>query len=231
MAIPTYQAIGAVASGFGAISPAYPASVAANDIAILVVQSSNQAIATPAGGWAEVTNSPQGTGTAGVANAVRIGVFWRRCTGVEGGTTVSVADTGDHTVARILTYRGCIASGNPWDVTAGGVKAAASTTSTNPSVTTTVVDCLIVVISGHARDSNSTTTYSAWTNANLSALTERADNGISTGTGGGFGIADGGKATIGATGTTTATLAASTTNAYLTIALKPPSGTNFFLMF
>ena len=226
----SFVSVGAVSSGAGAVTPGFPASgVAAGDIAILVVQSSNEAITTPAGGWTQVANSLQGTGTAATAGAVRVGAYWKLCNGTENGTTVTVNDTGNHTVAQILIYRGCETT-SPIDVTAGGVKAAASTTSTNPSVTTTVADTMIVLISGTANDANSTANFSAWTNANLGSLTERIDRSVNTGTGGGFGVADGTFVGPGATGTTTATMT-SARSAYITIALKPPQGTKFFQMF
>lgn len=229
MAAPVFVAVGTNASGLGAIAPPFPISgVAAGDIALLFIQSSNEAIATPAG-WAQVTNSPQSTGTAATAGAVRIAVFWKLCNGTENGTTVSVADTGNHTVGQIAHYRGCD-NASPFDVTAGGTKAAASTTATLPAVTTTVADCLIVLVSGNSNDANSTTMYSAWTNANLVSLTERIDRSVNSGTGGGFGVADGSFVGPGNTGTTTAT-ETSSRDAYLTIALKPPQGTKFFQMF
>lgn len=232
MALPTFQAVGAVSSGVGAVTPGFPASgVLANDVAIMVVQSSNEAITTPTG-FTQVSNSPQFTGTAATAGAVRIGVFYKICTGTENGTTVTVNDTGNHTVAQILIYRG-VNTAAPINATAGGTKAVASTSSSIPGVTTTVNECMIVAISGNSNDANSTAVYSGWTNANLTSLTERIDRSINRGTGGGFGVADGGLAVAGSSGTTTATIASST-EAYLTVALAPIPSTNsgkFFLMF
>jgi hypothetical protein len=136
--------------------------------------------------------------------------------------TPTVADPGNHVVAQILTYRGAITTGNPWDVTSGGVKPAASTAVAATGVTTTVDDTLIVV-AGSQDDDDSKAAFSAWTNTNLTSLTEQVDTASNTGggNGGGFAVSDGLMTTAGATGDTTATVRSSV-NAFLTIALKPP---------
>jgi hypothetical protein len=73
-----------------------------------------------------------------------------------------------------------------------------------------------------ARDDDSAAVeFSALTNAGLTGIAERSDGGTTQGNGGGFAVWDGVKATIGATGNTTATIANSVVNAFLTIALKP----------
>ena len=217
-AAPVFQAAGTAVSGTGAVTPAWPAH-AVGDIALLFVESTGgqaATLSTPAG-FAAVANSPQATG-AGTAGT-RLTVFWARAT----STTMAsptVADPGDHVYAQILTYRGVIATGNPWDVAGGNVKAAASTTVTVTSVTTTEANTRIV--QAVARDNDSTAAaFSAITNANLTGIAERSDAGTASGNGGGFGVWDGVMATAGATGNTTATVTSSI-NAFLTIALRPP---------
>ena len=136
--------------------------------------------------------------------------------------TVAVA-SGDHVYTQILTYRGVIGSGNPWDVTGGGVKASASGSVTVTGVTTTVPDALIV--QAVTRDTDSAAAaFSAQTNANLTGIAERVDAGTTNGNGGGFAVWDGVKVAAGATGNTTATVTSSI-NAFLTIALRPASAT------
>ena len=132
--------------------------------------------------------------------------------------SVTIA-TGNHGYAQIITYRGVINTGNPWDVTGGGVKAAASTSVTVTGVTTTVPDTLIVQAVARDND-NAAAAFSAQANANLTGIVERSDAGTALGNGGGFAVWDGGKATATATGNTTATVTSSI-NAFLTIALKP----------
>lgn len=217
MAAPVFQAAGTAASGTGTVNPAWPAH-AIDDVALLFIESAGGEPATlsaPAG-FVAVLNSPQATGatTAGT----RITVFWARATSAA-MTAPTVADPGNHVYARIITYRNVINAGNPWDVTGGGVKAAASTSVTVTGVTTTVPDTLIV--QAVARDNDSTAAaFSAQANANLAGIAERSDAGTNSGNGGGFAVWDGIKATAGATGNTTATVTNSI-NAFLTIALKP----------
>lgn len=215
--LPYHQATGTAANGIGAISPAWPTH-RLDDVALLFVEScGGEAISlSTAAGFVEITNSPQNTGTT--TNGTRLAVFWCRATGASMGAP-TIADPGDHVRAVILTFRNVIRSGNPWDVTAGSVKAAASTSVTFDSVTTTVDGCL--VINAAARDTDSATAaFSAWANAALGGLRELHDAGTTDGNGGGLGIAAGYKHKAGATGATTATVSSSI-NAMLTIALKP----------
>jgi len=213
----TFGAAGSAVSGTGSVSPAWPAHEIDN-IALLFIESAGgeaATLSTPAG-FVAVTNSPQATGatTAGT----RITVFWARATSAA-MSAPTVADPGDHVYAQILTYRGVINTGDPWDVTGGGVKASASTTVTVTGVTTTVPKTLIVQAVARDNDSSSSA-FSAQTNANLTGITERTDAGTSSNNGGGFAVWDGLKATAGATGNTTATVTSSI-NAFLTVALRP----------
>ncbi|HJX19091.1 MAG TPA: hypothetical protein VJ437_12990 [Acidiferrobacterales bacterium] len=212
-----FQAAGAVVSGTGLVNPAWPAH-AIDDVALLFIESAGGQAATlsiPAG-FVAVANSPQATG--GGVTGTRITVFWARATSTAMATP-RVADPGNHVYAQIITYRGVITTGNPWNVTGGGVKAAASTSVTVTGVTTTVPNTLIVQAVARGNDS-AAAAFSAQTNANLTGITERSDAGTASGNGGGFAVWDGVKVTVGATGDTTATVTSSI-NAFLTIALRP----------
>ena len=213
-AVPAFQEAGTAVASTGSVSPAWPAH-AVNDVALLFVESNGDepaTLSTPAG-FAAVANSPQVAG-----NRTRITVFWARAT----STTMAaptILDPGNHVYAQIVTYRSVISTGNPWDVTGGGGKTAASTSVTVTGVTTTLADTLIV--QAVARDTDkAAAAFSAQANANLTGITERSDAGTGLGKGGGFGVWDGVKATASATGDTTATVTSSR-NAFLTIALKP----------
>ncbi|OGP65883.1 MAG: hypothetical protein A3K22_01285 [Deltaproteobacteria bacterium RBG_16_42_7] len=206
---------------------AWPAH-AIDDIALLFVESmGEEAVLTPAG-FAPVLNSPQNVNTGN--NGTRLTVFWVRATSAA-MPNVTITDPGNHCVAQILTYRGVIATGDPWDVTGGGTENVFDTSLTASGVTTTVADTLIVVAAAQGRDANSTTTFAnvgaagGWANANLTGIAERADFARRNGNGGGFGVMDGVKATAGATGNTTATLSNAFRKAFLTIALKPTTQT------
>lgn len=215
-----FRAAGTFDKGNGAITPGLPSGHILNDILLLFVQSSNETISAPSG-YAEVTTaSPQGTGTAASAGSVKLAVFWKRDNGSE--SAPSVADTGDHTAGIILAFSGCITTGNPWDVNAGDT-GASDTAVTIPAVTTTVANTMIVAAVGHAVDSTSAQ-GSGEANSNLTNVAERADSSTTFGTGGGFVIITGEKASIGSTGTTADTLANTSKQARITIALKPPAG-------
>jgi hypothetical protein len=220
---PTYIAAGSITSGTGTITPALPSGIATNDILLLFVETSNQAVSisnSNGGTWTEITNSPQGCGTAAGTTGARLTAFWSRYNGSQGVPTVS--DSGDHQQARMIAIRGAVSSGNPWNVTAGGVEATSDTSGSIPGATTTVANTLVVTaIATSLPDSSSTTRFSAWTNANLTSLTERTDNSVTAGNGGGLGIATGIKATAGAYGNTAVTLATSAYKGMMSIAIKP----------
>lgn len=216
----TFVAGGTPDNGVGVINPAWPPGHRAGDIGLLLVQTDNEVatLSTPAGFTAQVTNSPQGTGVAAAIGSTRLTVFWCRATSAAQATP-QVADSGDHQHARILVFRGCKPTGNPWNVTAGDVQAAADTSVENPGVTTTVQNCLIVAMCAHGIDAAGAQ-FSAWACAALAGVVEISDVGTAQGNGGGIGVATGKKVTPGATGTITATVA-STAQARLTVALAP----------
>ena len=220
---PTFVAAGSVASGTGTITPALPSGRQTNDILLLFVETANQAVSITnqnGGTWTQVTGSPQGTGTAGGSSATRLTVFWSRYNGTQGAPTVS--DSGNHQLGRMIAIRGATTSGDPCDVTAGGVESTSDTSGSIPGATTTVANDLVVVaIATSLPDANSTSRFSGWTNADLSSLTERTDNSVNAGNGGGLATATGVKATAGAYGATAVTLASSATKGMMSIVLKP----------
>jgi len=217
LAAPQFQAAGAENSGTGSVTVNWPAH-AAGDVALLFVETTGGEVATlsTAAGFVQVAGSPQDTGAG--ADSTRLTVFWARATSSSMASPI-IADPGNHVYARILTYRGVISAGNPWDVTGGGIKSTPSTVVTVTGVTTTVTDTLIVQAVAHGRDSNNPH-FSGQANANLLNLTERGDSGSNAGNGGGFAVWDGVKVSAGATGNTTANITNSVVNAFLTIALR-----------
>jgi PKD repeat protein len=223
-AMPTFVAAGAVASGTGAITPALPSGIQTNDILLLFLETANQLISISnqnGGTWTAVASSPQGTGTAGGSSATRLTAYWSRYNGTQGAPTTS--DSGNHQIGRIIAVRGCITSGNPWNVTAGGVESTSDTSGAIPGATTTVPNCLVVAaIATSLPDSNGTANFSAWANANLTSVTERTDNTRNAGNGGGLGIATGAKATAGVYGNTTVTCGSSAVKGMMSVALRAP---------
>jgi len=217
LGFPFFFGAGAPAFGTGNVTPGLPAGILTNDILLLFAATPNQAIALPTG-WAEVLNSPQGTGTAGAGASTRMTMFWLRVAGGEIAPTL--IDAWDNCIAAILAFRGCITTGNPWDVTAGDVGALSASVSV-PGAITTVVKCLVVLACSQTTDTL-VPQFSGWANPDLSSVVELADLPNDTGNGGGFGVAVGRKASIGAYGATTATLATASAQGRMSVALKPP---------
>lgn len=204
-AAPAFRVLGTGSSGAGAVTPGLPTGTALNDILLMLVQSSNETISTPTnsvgGTWAEVTTQV-GVGTAATAGSVRLGCYWMRAPGDSTTIgTVTVADTGNHTMAIIAGYTGCLTSGNPWNTTS--VMSAVTTSTVNgntnsvltPDITTTVGNCMILMILAHAIDLSSSNqcNFTTLGLGHLDAspgITKRVDSAITQGTGGGWGMAD-----------------------------------------
>lgn len=214
---PYFVSAGVARFGTGAIAPDLPLGIQPGDILLLPVETGNEAVTTPTG-FASVADSPQGTGTPAAATACRLTALWKRA--IAGEATPVIADPGDHVIGQILAFRGCIGSGNPWDVTAGNVEATQQASVSIPGDTTTVANTLVVLAVANQTDTVTPQT-SGFTNADLTNLTERTDVNTTSGTGGGFAVATGEKAAIGSYGATTATLANASTQGRMSIALKP----------
>lgn len=213
----TYVGKSSFASGTAALSVGAVSGVAADDLLLLFVESANQPVAAPSG-YTQVTNSPVAIGTAAAAGGVALQVFYRIATGAD--TTTTVADSGDHTTAIKMAFRG-VSTSTPFDATpVSGTKTTASTSSSYPGITTATANAMVVYASALDLDAASTATTSGQANANLTSVTERHDQTTSSGFGGGLVITTGMKATAGATGNLTATVT-STTQVYLTLALRP----------
>lgn len=121
----------------------------------------------------------------------------------------------DHQAGVILTWRGCKASGNPWDVIATTVQNTTTTTPSAPAVTTTVgKTCIVSIISRGV--STAVAQFSGWGNS----ATERYDAGTAVGNGGGVGVADYSYTGPGTTTPTGATLNNTSMYCAYTIALR-----------
>lgn len=210
---------GAWDSGNGAITPGIPSGYTVGNLLLLLVESANEAIGTPSG-WNEVSSSPQGTGTPAQAGGVRLAVFWRIATA--GQSAPTIADTGNHTTGIIFEFSGANTS-NPIYSIAGGVITPGNSTITFPSVSTRAANDMVALCLANDRDYNGSDSLSGWTNANLSSLTQRHDQTVTTGVGGGVGMATGIKATAGSIGSTTVTNGAAVTAAVITICFNSTS--------
>ena len=117
---PTQTTFGteAVITPAGSGTPGLPAGWASNDIFLLCVELFNDGAVSAPSGYAAVPGTPQGIGTPGAAASVQQYLFWRRATGSESAPTVAIPGAGG--TAIIMGIRGCVTTGNPWSVTAGG---------------------------------------------------------------------------------------------------------------
>lgn len=215
MAAPTIRAVGTVASSAGAIAPGLPSGTAAGDLLVMFLETANEAITVS--GWTELpTDSPQSDGVLGT----RLTVFYKIAAGSDATTT---SDSGDHQIGRIIGITaGTFDTGSPINTSAGGVRTPADTTATIPGGTTTVADCLVLAASSHNLDqAGGAFTTASWANAALTSVTERINNSTQAGNGGGIGVASGVKATAGAIGDTTVTVASSI-GGMISLAIAPP---------
>jgi len=220
MAMPVSRTPGAKASGTtGAVSVPLPADIAIGDIAILVAETdpTGTVSITVTGGqaWTAFTGSP-----ITVASGSKLYVWWRRH--ASGNTAPSVQATVDHVCAGCNAYSGCIASGDPVDVSETGTEVASDTSfQFVTTISTTGPDRLCVCICTSSQDSN-TGQFTVMTNGNLSNMAEKMDYETTSGHGGGFAFDQGGLAVAGAMGTFAATLSNAWPKAYIAFGLKSP---------
>lgn len=193
-----FRNAGTVASGLAAINPGLPTLVA-DDIHVLVIETENEPVPAMTG-WNNV-----GAGTINVAtgSVTALTIRWRPAQA--GDTAPTVPDSGNHQIARIAAFSG-VDTTNPWDVTLFGTETVADTSVSFPNPTTTTANTMIVHCFGTGQDTATAQSSSTATNAGLTNLTIRMNDWTTSGTGGGFAMFTGEKASIGAVGVTTSTM-------------------------
>jgi len=207
---PTYIGKGTRDEGTGAITPTINGSTTDDDLMILQVETATESVTAPAG-WTEFSMSPVQYSTT-----TRISLFYRRYVG--GDSNPTIADPGDHVIAQIYTFRGCIATGEPISM---------STTATSAGTTAFNVDCgvttldnqLIVIFVNGGADTSTSRFLTTGVNASLSSLTQRTSEGTISGDGGSIDMWTGEKTTAGDCGNLTDTLAVASAWATIVIAL------------
>jgi hypothetical protein len=227
VALPTIVGVGAaLASASTALVP-YPAAytAVADDCAFTFCETEGTDTLTPPTNWAVAAQAVVTTGTP-----TKLTCIWRRLTAAEAAPTI--ADAGDHIHGRMIVVRGLATVGNPWDIALGTTELVADTTvSITSGGSTTGTDRLIMAAFSTGQDTSSTAGATGWADATLANVTEQMDNWALTGSGGGFGMATGEKATAGAVGPMTATLSLTANfKALLYIALRsePPGIFNWY---
>jgi hypothetical protein len=214
--VPAVRSVSAEATGTGNVTPTLPSGHVTNDILLLIVQSANESISAPAG-YTQI--GPQnGVGTAAASGSTRLAVFWKRDGGSESNPTIT--DAGNRTYATMLAISGCVTTGNPFHFKNNGFKKTASTSMSIPGGETTIDNMLLLAFVAHAVSSASAQ-YSSIANSDLSSVSEQFDDASTDGVGGGLGVFSGVKATAGVFGTFTATLANSSAESFMCIAMIP----------
>jgi len=235
---PSYRSAGVFFSGTGPVGPIdYPkAPATANvaregDLCILVVETQEAgAVLSDAQGFVELANSPvvEVSGTA--AQDTCLSIFVRYAPPDPASATgPTIADPGDHVIARMHCIRGPFRSSDPRGAIHASAVATSPTGTTNitlPGLTTTVDNCLIIHFATvPASPSN---TLSTVTNASLDlGPTELLDVGVAVGVntgtqGGAHYVVYGEKWTAGVVSGTTTTRSNNQATAMMTLAIKPP---------
>lgn len=219
MGAPTIRSVGTFTKSPQTVTltPPLPAGYQADDTLVLVVSTegtnSSNVIATPSG-WLQVSGSPA------TRDVIQVAVFYKTAAASETAPTFAALASNSQ-CGVMICIQGAETIGTPVNVAAAAI-AGLGTSVTCPSVTTTTIDTLIMNIVAD-RTASATARYSGWTNAALAGLTEIVDDGYNLGNANGFGVAVGSKATAGSTGSTTTTLASSSSIAMITIAFEQPS--------
>lgn len=211
--LPTWVGLGTPQSGIGAVVPTLTSGWQPGDLFLLIIQTANQPPSAPAG-WSFAF--AQGTGTAGTAGATSHRIYFKFAE--TGDSDPTVPDAGDHQFAVIAAVRGT--QGIKIASSPGNVSAVSDTTVTATSASTLLPETLIVYVAT-AATSTTTPQYSGETNATVTQLTERFDQFVTDGVGGGIGIWTAEKATVGGTGTFTATLATASFDTWQQILIEP----------
>lgn len=215
----TFRAVSAKASGTGAVTPALPAGMAANDIVVLVASTdAGGSISITANGsittWNALTGSP-----IDVTGGEKLYVWWGRWS--SGTTGPTVTPGGNHCIAATAAWYNVDTSSSPIDVSTTGTETTSDTSfSFATGLTTTVNNTKVLVICTSGEDSNTGQFSGAFTNANLTSISTRINYGTNSGGGGGFGLAEGTLASAGAVGTWAETLANASSKAYICFAFK-----------
>lgn len=213
MPMPFVYAVGTVASGVGVVNPGIPAGTVADDVLVLFVENEDALGPAAPAGWALIVAQFCNSGSLS-----RLSVYWKRAATGEAAPTVP--DPGDHVVARIVGLRGCTTVGAPTNVVSNTNELTSDTSVSIPGATTKVPNCLILAAFSTGTDVASTAHATGWTNATLANLTERVDNWVIDGLGGGFAVVSGEKALPGAYAATTATCTTAQFKALVSIAFQ-----------
>lgn len=215
---PVWQANGTPVAGNSAStpSPTWPTHQA-GDIALLWLSMDGDisAALTVAAGFAAISGADQ-KAASGIPH---LQLWWCRATS-SSMTAPTIGDTPDDSqkYCGIITFRGCVASGDPFE-SVNGASATTDTAVSIPGGTTLGANRLVVAICGHSIDA-ATAQSSNEANASLTSVAEVLDVDTTQGSGNGIVVITGIKAAAGSFDATTCTLATTSPQALVSLALK-----------
>ncbi len=206
-----------------------PAGVAQGDLMVACIAYRGNAAITLTG-WTAVATA-QNSGDTDATNGIASGAMYYVVRGSSAPNLNATRTAGDVVLARIISYSGVNIS-SPYDTGSANTLGSASATVTTGTFSTAEAGELIVAMTS-AGDTYNVSAFDAATNpATASGATdtttaptndtwiERSDVSTGTGADGGLGIADGIKATAGATGTIQATVGGSARHVMIAGAFK-----------
>jgi hypothetical protein len=175
----TFVAAGALAEDSGAggnITPALPAGILANDILVLVISAADNIVCTLPAAYTKKLETNSGT-------IGRQTVAWARATGTDTAPLVTHA-AGNAIGARILAYRGCITTGDPFSAAvANAVAQGVSTTITATTITPANNEMVLLITSAFDNNTSSFPSTQSGQSGTNPTFTERIDdstNGLNT---------------------------------------------------
>jgi hypothetical protein len=197
---------------------------ASGDIAILLVGSSDAGVSlTTANGFEFFEGD--GFYIASDERYMTIYAFWCRASGSSMSAPVIAGGTEAGIIASMVTFRGCVSSGSPFDVTTSTSRSFDDPAIGTVGATTSTDATLWVDAAVYGHGNGTTSNVSGWTNASLSSITERFDESqyLDPPFGGyGLAAASGVKTSAGAVSATDATFDdGDTISASVSFALKP----------
>ena len=203
-------------------------------VALLLVQTLNRtgaptvqptvgAVGTPS----NFTSLGAIAGAGAVGSGCKISVYWCRAT-ADDMASITVLDPGDHTIAAMLTFDGCIETGSPFVTIGGTVEGHTSPAGTSHTIgsgtlSTPVDNVLVLTILADDVDISGSNLYmSGWASSGLDNVLEIFELNRSTGLGGGIAVASGQKIRAGNFDAVTVTSSVSTQVAGIVLGLQPP---------
>lgn len=208
---PTFVAVGTVGSGASTATPGLPAGHTTNDILLFLASVNDSAgTITPPTGYTSIATLN--------GSQTDIRAYWKRDGGAEAAQTISVS-IAQGVIARMIAFRGCVATGSPIDQSATNADETNQTALTCPVITPSFPNTMVINQISMLLASTTTTQFSAYANASLASITEAIDNTTASGSGAGLGASYGVKTTGGIIDATTLTGVTNVHHLYMTFNL------------